>query len=181
MEIVIWVIHERRGEDEQHGATSRFPSSETNKFKGRGRQQRQAIRSVLTLIRTPWTRWRRKEVSRPWPCILRTTIMILHGRLTHVCEFGCQLELVSAYLSRPATLFCVRLYGKPFNLGGLSSWGLLHQSYDLIRESELHCIGSVVIASLAFSREKPFMRVLVRISWNLSFCMMCSLYYSSQF
>lgn len=145
MEIVIWVIHERRGEDEQHGATSRFPSSETNKFKGRGREQRQAIRSVLTLIRTPWTRWRRKEVSRPWPCILRTTIMILHGRLTHVCEFGCQLELVSAYLSRPATLFRVRLYGKPFNLGGLSSWGLLHQSYDLIRESELHYIGCVVI------------------------------------
>lgn len=49
-------------------------------------------------------------------CILQTTIMIAHGRLTHVCEFECQLELVSAYLWRPATLFCVRLSEKLFNL-----------------------------------------------------------------
>jgi hypothetical protein len=60
--------------------------------------------------------------------------MISSGQLTHVCEFVCQLELVSAYLSRPATLFCVGLPEKLFNLGGLSSSGLLHQSYDWIPE-----------------------------------------------
>jgi hypothetical protein len=69
------------------------------------------------------------------PCIFqRRTIMISSGQLTHVCEFVCQLELVSAYLSRPATLFCVGLPEKLFNLGGLSSSGLLHQSYDWIPE-----------------------------------------------